>query len=455
MLKSRTHRSAVSCNQMHKRVCIIGAGSSGLTTIKALKEAGIPFDCFEMGSDIGGNWRYNNDNGRSAAYDSLHIDTSKERMAFSDFPMPADYPPYPHHSQIFAYFRAYAKQFDLYHHITFQTQVTQVAPAAAGGYDVIIRNIDSGQSETHQYRAVLVCNGHHWQPKLPRFPGHFSGECLHSRTYRKPEPWAEQRVLVVGIGNSGVDIACDLAQTAAQVYLSTRRGAHILPRYIWDRPTDTWVKPWVSRLPISWQSFLLTKLIELTRGNQESFGIPKPDHDLPAQHPTMSQDLPELVQNGRIHLKPNISRLDGRTVHFTDSSRETIDTIIFATGYKISFPFFDPDFIDVRDNDLPLYRKVIHPEHEGLYFIGLIQPLGAIMPLAELQAKWVTDLLCGQATLPPKAHMWQAIVQEQAGLRRRYVHSTRHTIQVDFFPYKRQIEQEIAAGRQLARTKVL
>jgi len=438
---------------MVEKVCVIGAGSSGLTTMKALKEAGVPFDCFEMGSDIGGNWRYNNDNGRSAAYDSLHIDTSKERMAFSDFPMPDDYPAYPHHSQILAYFQAYARQFDLYPHITFGRRVERVTPVASG-YSVTVQSVADGQIQTETYRAVLVCNGHHWQPRLPHFPGQFDGQFIHSRSYRSPAAWAGQRVLVVGIGNSGVDIACDLAETAVQVFLSTRRGAHILPRYILGQPTDTWVKPWVSYLPIKWQGFLLGKLVELTRGNQEKFGVPKPKHALPAQHPTMSQELPELVQNGRIQLKPNISRLNGREVHFTDNSQETIDAIIYATGYKISFPFFEADFIDVRDNEIPLYRKVVHPERENLYFIGLIQPLGAIMPLAELQARWVADLLSGRAALPSKASMWQAIVQEQAALRRRYVHSTRHTIQVDFFPYKRQLQREIADSRQRAGTKV-
>jgi dimethylaniline monooxygenase (N-oxide forming) len=170
---------------MSGKVCVIGAGSSGLTAIKALKEAAILFDCFEMGSDIGGNWCYNNDNGRSAAYDSLHIDTSKERMAFSDFPMPDDYPAYPHHSQIFAYFQAYAAHFDLYPHITFGTQVAQVTPAPDGGYRVITRSVNGDQPQTRHYRAVLVCNGHHWQPKMPEFPGHFAGECLHSRTRTK------------------------------------------------------------------------------------------------------------------------------------------------------------------------------------------------------------------------------------------------------------------------------
>ncbi len=438
---------------MVEKVCVIGAGASGLTTMKALKKAGVPFDCFEMGSDIGGNWRYNNDNGRSAAYDSLHIDTSKERMAFSDFPMPADYPPYPHHSQIFAYFQAYARYFDLYPHVTFGHCVERVVPVTEG-YRVTVRSMADGQTQTITYRAVLVCNGHHWQPKLPNFPGQFDGETIHSRSYRSPEQWTGQRVLVVGIGNSGVDIACDLAETAVQVFLSTRRGAHILPRYILGRPTDTWLKPWVTRLPLKWQGFLLGTLVELTRGNQEKFGVPKPNHSLPAQHPTMSQELPHLVQNGRVQLKPNVSQLNGRVVHFSDGSREAIDAIIYATGYQISFPFFDPDFIDVRDNQIPLYRKVVHPEHENLYFIGLIQPLGAIMPLAELQARWVADLLSGQAALPSKGSMWQAIVHEQAVLRRRYVRSTRHTIQVDFFPYKRQLQREITAGQQRSGTKV-
>ncbi|MFQ5351051.1 MAG: flavin-containing monooxygenase, partial [Thermoanaerobaculia bacterium] len=201
------------------KICVIGAGSSGLAAVKALGDAGLTFDCFEMGSGIGGNWRYDNDNGRSAAYDSLHIDTSKGRMAFADLPMPESYPHYPHHSQVLAYFEQYAELFGLTPKITFRTRVERVA-REDGGYRVETRDLERGETRSALYRAVLVCNGHHWQPKLLRFPGSFDGDSLHSRTYRSAESLRDGRVLIVGIGNSGADIACDAAPVARRTLLA-------------------------------------------------------------------------------------------------------------------------------------------------------------------------------------------------------------------------------------------
>ena len=435
------------------KVCIIGAGASGMTTVKTLKGYNIPFDCFEMGSQLGGNWRYNNDNGRSAAYDSLTIDTSKDRMQYSDFPMPKEYPVFPNHKQIIQYFDAYADHFGIRDLITYRTQVTNVTPAKGGGYDVIIRNLDSGAEETRHYTAVLVANGHHWHPKLPNFPGQFSGETTHSRNYRNPNGLEDMNVLVVGIGNSGVDIACETSKVAKQVYLSTRTGAHILPRYVMGRPIDKWVTPFSSRLPESLQARMLQTMIKLDRGDQTKFGIPKPKFDIKSAHGTVSAELPELVQNGRIQIKPNVKALCGHEIAFTDGSVEKIDAIVYATGYKITFPFFDEEFIQVEDNIIPLYRKVIDPEKPDLYFIGLIQPLGPIMPLSELQAKWVAQLLVGLAQLPDKATMQAAVAHDQAALQKRYVNSTRHTIQVDLFPYIRELEMEIENGRKRAGKK--
>ncbi len=436
---------------MDNSICIIGAGSAGIATAKTMKEAGLSFDCFEMGSNIGGNWRYNNDNGRSAAYDSLTIDTSKDRMQFSDFPMPEEYPNFPNHRQIAQYFDAYVDHFGLREMITFRTQVTRVKPAAAGGYDVSIRHLDSGAEETRHYRAVLVCNGHHWQPKIPDFPGEFWGETTHSRNYRNPQGLEGLNVLVVGIGNSGVDIACETAVVAKQVYLSTRRGAHVMPRYVFGRPIDKFTTPISSRLPIGLQAAALRLMVKLDRGDQEKFGVPKPAHPFTAAHPTISSELPEMAADGRIRIKPNVAELAGDKVRFEDGSEEAVDAIIYATGYKISFPFFAKDFMQVNGNVIPLYRKVAPPDQPDLYFIGLIQPLGPIMPLAELQAKWAALLLTGQAALPDKATMEAAIAADQAKLRKRYVNSTRHTIQVDFFPYKRELEREMRDGRKRAR----
>lgn len=430
---------------MGDKICVVGAGSSGLTAVKALLEQELDFDCFEMGSDIGGNWRYGNDNGRSSAYASLHIDTSKERMAYSDMPMPDEYPQFPHHSQVLDYFGRYAQKFGLKEHITFRTKVERIEPADdQQSYRITTTNLDTGESKTEVYRAVVVCNGHHWREKWPTFEGEFSGEMQHSHTYREPYPFKDKRVLVVGIGNSGVDLSCDISHVAEQVYLSTRRSAYIIPRYIMGTPTDQWITARGAKLPFGVQRFLYKILLKLSVGDQENYGIPKPKHSLLTEHPTMSAELPFAVARGDVVMKPNVAELRGDEVAFVDGTSEAIDHIVYATGYQISFPFFEPGFLAVEENDIALYRKVVDPQKPNLFFIGLIQPIGAIMPLAEIQAKWVAGLLSGAYRLPDKVTMQKEILKAQRHLRKRYVNSARHTVQVDFWPYKDLIEREMA-----------
>ena len=428
------------------RACVIGAGSSGIVVAKVLKEHGIPFDCFEKGSGIGGNWRFRNDNGMSAAYQSLHINTSKARMAYSDFPMPEDYPDYPHHSHILAYFEDYVDHFGIRPHIRFNTAVSDVSQASGGGWQVTTEG-----GETSSYDAVLVSNGHHWHPKLPDFPGHFDGRARHSHSYETTEGLAGKNVLVVGIGNSGVDIACEACRVAAKTFLSTRRSAHILPKYALGKPIDQYTTPASSHLPQALQRLGFEALLRLACGPQENFGVPKPKHTLLQAHPTVSSELLHLVGHGKIHMKPNVEELQGDRVAFADGSVEEIDEIVYATGYQIRFPFLAPELLDPRENQVRLYRYVVHPDRPGLYFIGLIQPLGAIMPLAEQQGIWVAKLLTGEVELPDRTTMERRIDDDLEAMRRRYVTSTRHTIQVDYFPYLGSLQKEIRKHKIKAR----
>ncbi|MDJ0959370.1 MAG: NAD(P)-binding domain-containing protein [Acidimicrobiia bacterium] len=430
------------------KVCIIGAGASGLVSAKVLRQQSIDYDWFELGSDIGGNWRYGNDNGRSSAYASLHIDTSKERMRFSDFPMPEEWPHYLHHSQVLEYFESYAEHFRLKPRVTFRTRVEQVTPGEAEGtWDVTATSVDGGTPETRTYDAVLVANGHHWNPSWPDFPGTFTGEVIHSHDYRTPDVLVDKDVIVVGIGNSGTDIAVEAAQHARSTVLSTRRSAYILPRWFLGRPTDSYTSPTFARLPLWLQRIPYRAMLLAARGRQASYGVPIPRHKLLEEHPTMSQELLQLVRDGKIIMKPNIERLDNGKVRFADGTASRADLVIYATGYRISFPFLSDDVLTVKDNVIPLYRKVIHPDRPGLFFMGLIQPLGAIMPLVEQQAEWVARLLRG-APVPSRGEMHASIAEDQDGLRRRYVDVPRHTIQVDYFPYLRLMQREVDTAAQ-------
>jgi thioredoxin reductase len=432
--------------------CVIGAGSSGIATAQVLNARGIEFDCFEAGSGVGGNWRYLNDNGMSSAYRSLHINTSRRTMAYATYPMPEDYPDYPSHSQMAAYFDSYVDHFGFREQIRFRTEVTSVEPAGAGEWRVSWRELDSGEEGSAVYNAVFVANGHHWDARWPEpeFPGQseFEGEQLHVHDYKTPDVLEGKRVLVLGIGNSACDIAVESSRIADVTCLSMRRGAWIVPKYLQGRPTDELGNAFINRLPLAIVRRLLGMQLKTAVGTPMDYGLPEPDHKLGEAHPTVSSELLPRIGHGDILPRPNIAEFaGGRTVRFEDGSEEEIDLVIYCTGYKITFPFFDEGLISAPDNEIPLYRRVVSPEHPGLYFIGLLQPLGAVMPLAEAQSEWIADVLEGKAALPDRATMERVIVRERERMAKRYVASKRHTIQVDFDPYMRTIRRERKRSR--------
>lgn len=433
------------------RVCVIGAGSSGIAACQALNARGIAFDCFETGSEVGGNWRYLNDNGMSSAYRSLHINTSRQLMEFKSYPMREDLPAYPGHFEIAEYFDDFVKHHGFREHIRFRTEVRHVEPLPEGGYKVTTRDRDTGEESAGDYRWVVVANGHHWDPRLPEpaFPGAegFTGEQIHAHHYKTAEGFAGKRVLVLGIGNSACDIAVETSRVSERTFLAMRRGAHIVPKYLFGMPTDHLTTSWLAaKTPFWFQRWSFQLMLRLARGKVTDYGLPKPDHRVLSAHPTVSDDLLSRLGHGELTVKPTIDRFDGDTVHFADGSAEKIDVVVYCTGYRITFPFLDEAVVPVRDNEVALYRRVVDPAHPGLFFIGLIQPLGAIMPLAEAQADWIADLVDGSAKLPPEPEMRQEIKGYRAGLAKRYVSSKRHTVEVDFFSYLNDLRAERKAG---------
>ncbi|MEO6886652.1 MAG: NAD(P)-binding domain-containing protein [Jatrophihabitantaceae bacterium] len=435
---------------MTDRVCVIGAGSSGIAACQVLHERGIDFDCYETGSQVGGNWRYLNDNEMSSAYRSLHINTSRQIMEYACFPMNDEYPTYPNHVQIAHYFDAFVNHFGFRDRIQFRTSVAKVAPAATGrGWDVTVRRRGEEGERTTHYGAVLVANGHHWDARLPEpaFPGAdtFTGIQLHSHDYKTFDGFEGKRVLVLGIGNSACDIAVETQKVSARTFLAMRRGAHVIPKYIFGIPTDHLTTSPIAR--VGWfplRRAMLSATMFLARGNVTKYGLPKPDHKIASAHPTISDDLLTRLGHGDIAVKPNIERLEGDKVYFVDGTCEQIDVVVYCTGYKITFPFFDGAVIDAQDNEISLFHRVVDPEHDGLYFIGLVQPLGAIMPLAEAQSAWVADLLQGKAALPSRADMRREIASYHHSLTKRYVASKRHTIQVDFLDHLAELKKQQA-----------
>jgi cation diffusion facilitator CzcD-associated flavoprotein CzcO len=385
----------------------------------------------------------------SSAYRSLHINTSRERMEYSDFPMPKSYPDFPHHTHIAEYFNDYVDRFGVRDRIVFETGVEHARRGDDGVWTV---TLDTGDTRT--YDALAVANGHHWDPRWPEpaFPGEFNGKQMHAHYYVDNEDFRDKNVLVVGIGNSAMDIAVESSFVARNTFLSSRRGAYILPKYLFGRPLDQiGVNSLTGRLPWGFRQAILSTMYRVGVGKVQDYGLPEPDHKLGDAHPTISADFLNRIAHGEMTWKPNIDRLAGDRVVFEDGSAEQIDVIVYCTGYKVTFPFFDDDFVSAPDNDLPLFRRVFKPGIDNLAFIGLLQPLGAIMPLAEAQGRWLASYLRGEYRLPSLPEMEADIRAERERMFRRYVASKRHTMQVDFDNYLYELGKELKAGAARAR----
>lgn len=437
------------------RVCIIGAGVSGLTTGKALADRGIPYTCFETSDDVGGNWYFGNPNGRSSAYRSLHIDTSKKALAFRDFPIDDGYPDFLHHSQIMEYLRSYADAFGLREHIRFGTTVQQAERGAEGGWRVALSH---GAEEW--FDALVVCNGHHWDPSFPdpAFPGTFDGPAIHSHDYIDPTTPLDvtgRRVLVVGIGNSAADIVSELSRkgVADHVFLSTRSGAWVVPKYLLGRPVNDVGRtvPW---LPVGMQRRASGALIRAVQGRMEDYGLPTPDHRFGEAHPTASSELLLRLGSGDATAKPNVAELQGDRVRFADGTVETVDAIVYATGYRVTFPFFDPGFISARENRLPLFKRMFKPGIDDLAFVGLAQAIPTIFQFSESQSRLLALWLAGEWALPEPAAMEREIAADEARFTGHYSRRQRHTMQVDTDVYRWDLRRRaIPDGKDRARRR--
>lgn len=437
-------------NRTHPQVAVIGAGISGLTAGKMLKDYGVRYTTFEISDRVGGNWAFGNPNGHSSAYRSLHIDTSKDRLSFKDYPMPSHYPSFPHHSEVKAYLDDYADVFGLRDHIEFGNGVVHAAKTEDGGW--LVR--DQAGAE-RRFDLLVVGNGHHWDPRLPDFPGTFAGESIHSHSYIDPTTPLDltgKRILVVGIGNSAADITVELSSKALRndVTLSTRSSAWIVPKYIAGRPGDTLFRT-SPYLPLSWQRKAVQFIAPMLGTDPTMYGLPPADHKLFEAHPTQSVELPLRLGSGDVTPKPNVARLDGHTVHFVDGSSSDFDVIVYATGYNITFPFFDPDFISAPGNALRLYKRMFMPGVDDLVFMGFAQAVPTLFPFVECQARLLAAYAVGRYALPPVDEMERVIDADQQLHAGHCTDRPRHTQQVDYFIYEHDLRtREIPAGLKRA-----
>lgn len=435
-----------------RRVAIIGGGPSGLTTAKACIEEGHAPVIFEQDSDYGGLWRFSEKEGHSSVYRSTVINSSKEYNCFSDFPIPNHYPPFLHHTQLMEYFRSYARHFDLEQYLRLSHQVVRVERGELGGRaGWLVTYKHGGRTRTAVFDAVAVCSGHHWSPNRPTFAGmdNFKGRQMHSHSYKDHHGFEGKNVVVVGIGNSGVDIAVELSRVAKSVHLSTRSGAWIFKRHSMGVPIDHIGN---TRLIASLGVTTLGKIAQgfsmLSFGNLSTYGL-TPKHNILAAHPTINDGLIPCITQGSVQMRPNISKLTSKTVCFEDGTEVDADVVIYSTGYNVDFPFLDASSgVTVVDNHVDLYKYVwptsTDPDHP-LAVIGLIQPLGSIMPISELQSRWFAQVVSGNLRLPSERAMLRDNEAKAAAMRKRYRASARHTIQVDYLPYCDEIASQIGA----------
>lgn len=434
-----------------EKYLIIGAGSSGLPMARHFKKLGIPFEVVEANDDVGGNWYFGKPN--SSVYRSTHLISSKPLTEYPDFPMPQDYPDYPSHWQVHEYFKAYARHFGLYENILFNTRVEKAEMLDGSGR----WRVELSNGETKIYAGMVVANGHLFQPKIPQYPGSFTGEVLHSKNYKSSEQVKGKRVLVVGAGNSGCDIACEAAQNAQKTYHSTRRGYYYLPKFLFGIPSDQFGEIFLKlRVPLVLRRLAFKALLWLYQGKPSRLGLAKPDHALFESHPIVNSQLLYFLGHGDLQAKPDVQSFDGHKVSFVDGSHAEVDLVVWATGFEISFPFLEQKYLNWKNSRPELYLNVFHPDYDNLFFAGLIQPdsgqWGLVHHQCELIAQYVQGLATGQrGALQLRQVKGKRTSQRTAGIH--YVESSRHLVEVEHFSYRNALVKWVKKLRSTARAE--
>ena len=350
---------------------IIGAGPMGLASARNLQKLGIPFIGFEQHSDVGGLWDI--DNPHSTMYDSAHLISSKRMTEFAEFPMDDSVAPYPHHSEMRRYFHDYASHFQLRRHYEFNTRVIELTPDGDGWMLLSERD---GVQQRRRFDGVLIANGTLHKPNIPGLPGQFSGELMHSADYRSPEVFKGKRVLLVGCGNSGADIAVDAVHHAASVDISLRRGYYFLPKFVRGRPIDTLGGK--RRLPRPLKQRVDAAMIRMILGKPSDYGLPDPDYRMYESHPVVNSLILHHLGHGDITPRRDIAAIDGHRVRFADGASAEYDLILQATGYQLDYPFIERRHLNWPESeDAPqLYMNIFHPQYDNLFMMGMIEATG-------------------------------------------------------------------------------
>lgn len=437
-----------------KRVAVIGAGACGICNAKYLLQAGFDVTVFEIGSQIGGMWCYNNDSGRSSAYRTLHINTSRGVTRFSDLDFDDETQPFPDHFDMHRYLIKYADHFGVTPRIRFNSEVKQVRPAFDPRREPPKWEIVLADGSVEAFDAVVAATGHLTRPMhMPELQA-FSGNYLHSHYYREPQNYVGKRICVVGVGNSACDIASDLCVTAERCVLVARSGVVILPKLMFGRAfTDITAqiqRPWIPR---KLRQKLIRLLVWLVHGDMTKLGFKRPTE---LTHVTSNATVVTDIAYRRIEVKQGIECVDGQTIRFADGSTGEFDVLIAATGYRIDLDFLPKDVLTAENNQLDLFMRIVPPDWPGLFFTGFFNTDTALNMVFEHQARWVREILLDNGALPAAAEMRQAIADRTAWYAGRYKHTPRHTIEEEHVRYLtdlRKTLKEMVAGAQTGTAK--
>ncbi|MFD4960636.1 flavin-containing monooxygenase [Microbacterium sp. NPDC058389] len=385
------------------KYAVIGAGPSGLSAARALQRAGIDFDGYEASRGVGGLWDI--ENPRSTMYESAHLISSRTTTEFAEFPM-ASTADYPSHRELIRYFRDFADRFGLTERFRFETKVTALEPAEGGGW-MLHADAPAGPI-AERYDGVILANGTLAEPNVPPFRGEFTGELLHTSAYKSASQLAGKRVLIIGAGNSGCDIAVDAVHHAASVDMSVRRGYYFVPRYLFGKPSDTLNQG--RPLPARLKQALDSRVLRAFTGDPVRFGFPKPDYKIYESHPIVNTLILNHLGQGDLRVMPDIDRFDGRTVHFRDGSSGEYDTVLLATGYKLDYPFVDRTALGWAGMAPKLFLNVFTPSFNGLYVMGMIEASGIGWQGRYEQAELIAAYLTAVEHDPARAAAFRARV---------------------------------------------
>jgi hypothetical protein len=423
---------------LDKKICVIGAGPSGITAIKNIVEGGFQVKAFDFNSDVGGNWIYNDKETHSSVFETTHIISSKSLSQFEDFHFSDNVADYPSHDELRQYFQSYAKNFGLYKYIQFNTLVKKCERLEDNNWEVTTSYKNKESVEV--FSDLVVCNGHHWKPNVPKYSGNFNGSLIHSHNYKKASPFINKNVLVIGGGNSACDVAVETSRVSNKTFLSWRRGYRIIPKFFMGKPSDVFAS-YMSFLPISIRSKLAGFLAYLTNGSNSNYGLLKPEHKFGETHPTINSELLYKIRHGKIFPKNDINFLKDDYVYFKDGSHEKIDVIIACTGFVLSHPFFNKNFIDYTKGPVSLYLKMFHPDYDNLFFIGMFQPFGCIWPGSEQQSKLLSLALQNKWKRPK--NIIDLCKKETKNPHIKQIKTDRHRITVDYHQFIKELKYQI------------